>query len=366
MEHLEFVKVYLPEEISEMMDIPIELLDQFKGEIGRKSYLIGPNGEESLVKLTRWKDKRFFFKGWRDFIFENCVSSTDLMLFRYEGNLRFNVNIFSTSGCESEVQGGRFNVSDRQPMFFKVFVPEQSSAQMLIPIEFVERNMKGEKNDYAELVVGSGEQWHVGFVLKVEGWFFNLGWGLFLADNGIEPFDFLVFIYAGNMKFTVKIFGKNGCTKLPPSPSSPIQNINEGVRHGFENSGRGRRHVPTPDEQIVVDSFTSNRPLFVRTLKWPPNQSATLNMPRSFLTQHSITLYNEQEIVLRFQRNSHHPWCVKVRRNNSLYVYTFGKGFTTFLRGNNIIDGDVLVFEVFKTSPLELLVYIGYRPTTEA
>ncbi|CAM8982286.1 unnamed protein product [Rhodiola kirilowii] len=345
-----------------MMDIPIEHLDQFKREIGRKSYLVGPNGEECLVKLARWKDKRFFVKGWRDFIVDNFVSSTDLMLFRYEGNLLFKVNIFGTSGCESEVRGGRFNGGYRQPMFLKVFVPEHSSAQMLIPIEFVEGNMNGERSDYANLVIGSGEQWRVGFVLKEEGWFFNQGWRLFLADNAIEPFDFLVFIYAGNMKFNVKIFGKNGCAKLPDSPLSPNQIINEGVIHGLENSGRGRRHVPSPDEQSILDSFSSYRPWFVRTLKW--KGSAILNMPRSFLTEHSITCSNEQTIVLRFHGNGVHSWCVKVRE--CPFVYAFGCGLTNFLRGNNIIEGDVLVFEVVKTSPLEMLVHLKYRPTIEA
>ncbi|KAL9667030.1 hypothetical protein QQ045_001375 [Rhodiola kirilowii] len=38
------------------------------------------------------------------------------------------------------------------------------------------------------------------------------------------------------IEFNVKIFGRNGCAKLPASRSFPNRNINKGVRQGFEKT----------------------------------------------------------------------------------------------------------------------------------
>ena len=43
--------------------------------------------------------------------------------------------------------------------------------------------------------------------------FFSGGWSRFLASNGITEYDVLLLRYEGNMVFTVKVFGPDGCQK---------------------------------------------------------------------------------------------------------------------------------------------------------
>jgi hypothetical protein len=43
--------------------------------------------------------------------------------------------------------------------------------------------------------------------------FFSGGWSRFLASHGIMEYDVLLLRYEGNMVFTVKVFGPDGCQK---------------------------------------------------------------------------------------------------------------------------------------------------------
>jgi hypothetical protein len=43
--------------------------------------------------------------------------------------------------------------------------------------------------------------------------FFHKGWGAFVQDNSLKMADFLLFRYAGDSNFCVKIYGKDCCEK---------------------------------------------------------------------------------------------------------------------------------------------------------
>lgn len=42
----------------------------------------------------------FFHKGWQEFVKDNSLEAGEFLVFRYDGNLGFDVQIFGKSGCE--------------------------------------------------------------------------------------------------------------------------------------------------------------------------------------------------------------------------------------------------------------------------
>lgn len=55
--------------------------------------------------------------------------------------------------------------------------------------------------------------WKVVVEKNDSDFFFMESWPDFVLYNNLEYGDFLTFSYAGNSKFYVKIYGKNGCLK---------------------------------------------------------------------------------------------------------------------------------------------------------
>uniref|UniRef100_A0A7N0VHN5 TF-B3 domain-containing protein n=1 Tax=Kalanchoe fedtschenkoi TaxID=63787 RepID=A0A7N0VHN5_KALFE len=161
--------------------------------------------------------------------------------------------------------GGRFKRGEyHRPMFFKVFIRQYNSDRMLIPKGFMEGIMKQEEEGCASLVGPSGEKWRVSIIKKEAKWFIDEGWKVFWEDNSIAETDFLVFTYAGKMKFYVKIFGPHGCQK----PSAHLAKCTKDNRSTFtasqqkvrvpEKKPRGRPHLVTAEERRVADLSLQN------------------------------------------------------------------------------------------------------------
>lgn len=44
----------------------------------------------------------YLSEGWQNFVRDNTLRGLELLLFRYEGRMCFNVSVFDTSACERE------------------------------------------------------------------------------------------------------------------------------------------------------------------------------------------------------------------------------------------------------------------------
>lgn len=72
--------------------LPIELPDQ--------AILKGPSGEKWHVKLCKTVDGIYLKDGWQQFFRDHSLGDNEWLLFRYNGDLCFNVHIFGKNGCE--------------------------------------------------------------------------------------------------------------------------------------------------------------------------------------------------------------------------------------------------------------------------
>lgn len=73
--------------------------------------LIGPSGNVWHVDLTQGNDDLFFAKGWPAFVRDHFIECGDLLVFRYDGELHFTVQVFDQSACEKEAS---FNLQSSQ------------------------------------------------------------------------------------------------------------------------------------------------------------------------------------------------------------------------------------------------------------
>lgn len=87
----------------------------------------------------------------------------------------------------------------------------------LIPAKFVQCYITEEhKNNRMALFIGSlGKIYHVELQMNQSDLFLRDGWSQFLASHDITQANALLLRYEGNMVFTVKVFGPDGCQREP-------------------------------------------------------------------------------------------------------------------------------------------------------
>ncbi|KAK4374084.1 hypothetical protein RND71_004761 [Anisodus tanguticus] len=81
------------------LKIPIGFLKYLKGHEHIEHAILKRAGKEWLVKVN---DHRLEEGNWKEFAEENDVQLGDILVFRYEGNMEFEVSIFDSSHCDRE------------------------------------------------------------------------------------------------------------------------------------------------------------------------------------------------------------------------------------------------------------------------
>uniref|UniRef100_A0A0A9DVP2 TF-B3 domain-containing protein n=1 Tax=Arundo donax TaxID=35708 RepID=A0A0A9DVP2_ARUDO len=102
----------------------------------------------------------------------------------------------------------------RRPQFISV-LPPCSMEKMLIPTMFVQHYIpKGHLGNRTAIVIGPlGKVCPIELEMNRLDLFFTGVWSQFLASHDITEADALLIRYEGNMVFTVKVFGPNGCKR---------------------------------------------------------------------------------------------------------------------------------------------------------
>eukprot|EP00268_Persea_americana_P026180 TRINITY_DN2556_c0_g2_i1.p1 TRINITY_DN2556_c0_g2~~TRINITY_DN2556_c0_g2_i1.p1 ORF type:complete len:302 (+),score=33.06 TRINITY_DN2556_c0_g2_i1:51-956(+) len=94
-----FFKILLGD-FTEKIRIPPAFIKNLNGKVIDESILRCPNGKVWPVKVKQDAGHLFFRKGWQDFVKDNSLEAGELLVFRYDGNSGFDVQIFGKSGCE--------------------------------------------------------------------------------------------------------------------------------------------------------------------------------------------------------------------------------------------------------------------------
>ncbi|KAI3897400.1 hypothetical protein MKW92_040198 [Papaver armeniacum] len=123
----------------------------------------------------------------------------------------------------------KFVDPDRKHHFFKVILKEDET-RMKIPEAFCHRISRESQSSERAVVNGpSGVHWVTKVNKSQDGIFLEKGWEVFVRENGIQIYDFLVFRYDGSMQFSVKVFDMRGVPR-EECRSSPL--LEERITHG--------------------------------------------------------------------------------------------------------------------------------------
>lgn len=69
-------------------------------ETSSRATLKCSSGRSWNVEVGRAEGNMYFQDGWQQFLKDNSLGDREFLLFRYDGNLCFNVAIFKKNGCE--------------------------------------------------------------------------------------------------------------------------------------------------------------------------------------------------------------------------------------------------------------------------
>lgn len=77
--------------------IPNKFLMKCGDDLSNPVFLNVPSGSKSKMELRRWDGDAWFDKGWSEFFEFYSLDNCHSLVFRYEGNSKFNVCIFDQS-----------------------------------------------------------------------------------------------------------------------------------------------------------------------------------------------------------------------------------------------------------------------------
>ncbi|XP_043694276.1 putative B3 domain-containing protein Os03g0621600 [Telopea speciosissima] len=97
-----FFKV-LVGDFSKRLLIPPEFIKHFNRNLPGIFILRSPNGKLWPVRVKKFKDNWFFRRGWRQFVRYHRLKPAEFLIFRYNGDSKFRVTIFSKNACEKEL-----------------------------------------------------------------------------------------------------------------------------------------------------------------------------------------------------------------------------------------------------------------------
>ncbi|KAK3145064.1 hypothetical protein QOZ80_4AG0322490 [Eleusine coracana subsp. coracana] len=358
---------------------------------GGTAMLVSPlNGKVWRVEVTWDGDGAFLGRGWQDFVAEHGIGALWFLVFRHEIGGVVTIKAFDTSCCLREFNRPRNvaaeNPSDtaggsRRPQFMKVLLPGFTE-KMIIPPEFVRNHITeaGRNSRLAVLLNLCGKYWRVEDEKdRLGNVFFSGAWSRFLASNGITEGEALLLRYEGNLMFTVKVFGVNGCQKSFKSAiMSGLQKIGQTVpmkvreEDGAASSSTGKRkrsnEVPSIAETKPASSSTPSKrktaaeagtnfctydigpPSWIRKKMNAYALKHHLPVPSTFCK--AIGFSEPCEITLRTStgNGATRSWQVRGCAYSWSRHRQLGKGWTSFCRHNRLKEGDVCIFNVIEST----------------
>ncbi|XP_058725213.1 B3 domain-containing protein Os01g0723500-like [Vicia villosa] len=317
----QFYEVYSSSSSFETLKIPNGFVCQMEGRTGGLVSLTGPSGNTWQVRLVEQGNYLFFHQGWSTFTEDHHLEYGDLLVFRYEGDLHFTVQVFGKNACEKEAAfHSQCNLNS-----------------------FNLDNIEGLKRDAEEIssldvVGGVQKKMRRGTVENQE---------LELTIVGREPPQCEVIKPLRMIRDTEETYGECSASAVPFHAKN--SNEDEAIL-----SGASLSKLSAHDEKKIAQSFTSSFPYFVKIIKtFNVSGSYTLNIPYQFSMAHLPNC--KIKIILHNLKGEH--WTVNSVPTTRVHTsHTMCGGWMAFVRGNSIKVGDVCIFELIRECELRVRI----------
>ncbi|XP_050205222.1 B3 domain-containing transcription factor VRN1-like [Mercurialis annua] len=218
------------------------------------------------------------------------------------------------------------------PSFFRVCFTETLHDQKLeIPEKFLRDNPDA-FIDQVNLIDPTGTAWEVGLTKSDNKVYFDHNWNEFVKHYSIQQKYLLVFKLLGFYTFGVRICDNSGC----------------------EIDYSSTRTTPSQTEQRAMADFVNfktEKPCFKIIIRRRGVGYRFANVPAKVKE-----ILKEVPVELTFQLSDGREWKVKVQRNKAKQL-SLGQGWTAFLRDNNLMEGDICVFEFMEMNVFGVTIF---------
>lgn len=297
-----FIKGFNPNISFDKLKIPSKFGKHLEGKTCGTVSLMGPSGNTWHADLAQQSDGLFILDGWAAFVRDHFLENGDSLVFRYDGNLHFTVQIFDQSSCEKETA---FSAECHQDLsiFDQHFGKKREREYASLLSNMVDGVPKKPRSSQSH-----NEPTNISEQQTMDG----------VADflNGSE--------FCGSGL-------KNSIT-----PALPVS----AVRPNEEELGR----ISASEAEKIAQTFNSSFPHFSQVMKkFNISGSYTLNVPYQF----AMAYLPNCKVKIVLQNLKGESWIVNSIPTTRVQTsHTFCGGWLNFVRGNNINVRDVCIFEL--------------------
>lgn len=365
-----FLEVFLPALCSDRLKVPTRFIKHLAGNTSGSMLLTGPSDNSWHVDLIEHNGHLFFDEGWSTFVKDHSIECGDSLVFRYDGNLHFTVQIFDHSSCEKErafqaecsqepsyLNGclGRKRERGREASISDVLVEKKLRAPLIpihldLPWRERDQNLEIFYEKDQEVKQFSIDEYDNGTVALTDTFQKRIVVALPAFSNSPEM---LAMIMSHRKKNASKVkkaccnkFRKKACSKKIEKKASSKKK---------KKDTQKKTSITEFIEARAAHYFTSSFPYFVRVMKYSNIVKGSLKVPVKFAKEHLPN--HRAKVVLRnldgecWELNS-----VPTERSVHSTMYSFCGGWSAFVRCNGIKMEDVCIFEL--VDKLEMRVHI--------
>lgn len=300
-----FIKGFNPNISFDKLKIPSKFSKHVEGKTSGTVSLTGPSGNTWHADLAQQSDGLYILDGWAAFVRDHFLENGDSLVFRYDGNLHFTVQIFDQSSCEKETA---FSAECHQDLsiFDQHFGKKRDreyASLLSNMVDGVPKKPRTSQSHHEQTNITNQET----------------------MDGRCEVSHFL----------NASEFCTSGL-KNSITPALPLS----AVRPNEEDFVR----ISSSEAQKIAESFTSSFPHFSQVMKrFNISGSYTLNVPYQF----AMAYLPNCKVKIVLQNLKGESWTVNSIPTTRVQTsHTFCGGWLSFVRGNNINVKDVCIFEL--------------------
>ncbi|KAM5549092.1 B3 domain-containing protein Os01g0723500 [Rosa sericea] len=159
------------------------------------------------------------------------------------------------------VKISRNGVEEKKPSFFKVILPGYSTEHLRIPPRFLRKHIVNKLSKRATLKLKRSPEWSWKVEVRKSGGdvYLKDGWQEFLRDACLGDKEFLVFIYNGKMRFSIKVYDKNGCERMDFPDIKTHQHTTSSRRSRKSSTGNSADKLKEVKEEELDHTNTTDK-----------------------------------------------------------------------------------------------------------
>ncbi|CAN6242153.1 unnamed protein product [Urochloa humidicola] len=342
----------------------LRIPDELAEEIGAgEALVVGLTGAQGKaiwrVKVGRDGDGAFLGRGWPEFAGACGAGAGWLLVLRHRGRGVLTVKAFDDTRClkdlgalsppadEAAVTG---KIAAHKPQFIRV-LPTNFMEKMVIPDKFVQQHIPKElQNNCMAIVLGPhGKVFNIKLEMDQSDMFFTGGWSQFLVFHDITEANALLLRYEGNMVFTVKVFGSDGCQRNFKQQENRVQQ-----RSTLPHSAKLQQAPSVSIQKRKPRNKTSLKRNSIYNIgppSWIKKQinANTLEKHLSLATAFCNSIGLREPCTITLSTDGIRSWHVHgFPCKGSSYLLV--QGWKQFCQENHLKEGDICTFNVIETT----------------